>query len=141
MQKWHFKISGKILIEGMEDVTMNIHPENIRDIIRVSDYLDENMPKMMMNLSIDKNLFDIIAKNAKTARMYLKIDKYDKQSDSDTPVLEPYIEDEFSIFVSTDINYNKEVDYKEAEVLGTKLREDVYKTVNIGLMPKATPTG
>ena len=137
MQKWHFKISGKILIEGMEDVTMNIHPENIRDIIRVSDYLDENMPKMMMNLSIDKNLFDIIAKNAKTARMYLKIDKFDKQSDSDTPVLEPYIEDEFSIFVSTDINYNKEVDYKEAEVLGTKLREDVYKTVNIGLMPKA----
>lgn len=137
MQQWHFKISGKILIEGMEDVTMNIHPENVRDLIRVSDYLNENMPKMMMNLSIDKNLFDIIAKNAKDARLYLRIDKFDKQSDTDTPVLEKYIEDEFSIFISNDINYNKEIDYRESKVTGVRLREDVYKTVNIGLMPKA----
>lgn len=137
MQQWHFKISGKILIEGMEGVTMNIHPENIRDIIRVSDYLDENMPKMMMNLSIDKNLFDTIAKNAKDARLYLRIDKFDKQSDTETPVLQKYLEDEFSIFISSDINYNKEVDYREAKVTGARLREDVYKTVNIGLIPKA----
>lgn len=137
MQTWHFNISGQILIDGMEDKTMSIKPENIKTIIRISDYLNEFMPKFMMRLSIDKNLFDIIAKNAKNARMYLKIDKFDKQSDTVSTVPEPYIEDEFSIFISKDINYNKEIDYKEHEVLGNREREDVYKEVFIGLVPKS----
>ena len=30
MQDWKFKISGKILIPGMENQTLNIYPENIK---------------------------------------------------------------------------------------------------------------
>ena len=59
MQTWHFNISGQILIDGMEDKTMSIKPENIKTIIRISDYLNEFMPKFMMRLSIDKNLFEM----------------------------------------------------------------------------------
>lgn len=137
MQQWHFKITGKVLVPGMEDQTMNIYPENIRDLIRISDYVNDNMPQMFMHVSLDKNLFDIIAKNAKTATIYLRIQKYDKQDDTTTPVYYTYIEDEFSVFISNDINYNRELDYKESQVIGNEKKEDIYKQLNIGLVPKS----
>ena len=80
MQNWHFQISGYVSIQGVEQ-TLNIYPENIRDLIKISDYRNENMSKYMMKASLDKNFFDLIAKNAKTAVLHLKIEKFDKQDD------------------------------------------------------------
>ena len=137
MQKWHFRIYGQVLIDGVSQ-PMHIYPENIRDILRISDYVNDNMPQMMAHLSLDKNLFDIIVKNAKTARIFLSIEKFDKQTeDTSNVVTEPYIQDEFMIFVSQDINYNKELDYMEAEVTGNPEREDIYRQVDIGLISKS----
>lgn len=137
MQKWHFRISGQVIIDGYNQ-PMNIYPENIRDILRISDYVNDNMPQMMAHLSLDKNLFDIIVKNAKTARILLTIEKFDKQTEDTTNVVtEPYLQDEFMIFVSQDINYTKELDYMEADVTGNPPREDVYRQVDIGLISKS----
>ena len=107
MQNWHFNISAYVNVEGSSQ-TMNIHPENFRDLIKISDYRNENMPKYMAHLALDKNLYDIIVANAKTATIHLKIEKFDKQSDTQTPMSYPYIEDDFCVYVSKDINYNKE---------------------------------
>lgn len=136
MQNWHFNISAYVNVEGSSQ-TMNIHPENFRDLIKISDYRNENMPKYMAHLALDKNLYDIIVANAKTATIHLKIEKFDKQSDTQTPMSYPYIEDDFCVYVSKDINYNKELDYKESEVLREKKREDVYREVDIGLISKS----
>lgn len=135
MQEWKFKISGKVNVPGMEDQTLNLYPENFRSFNRISDYLEKNEPMILTHLVVDKNLFDIIVKNAKTETIYIKIEKYDKNSDLSTPNLITYIEDEFSVILSHDINYNKELDYMETNDDGTP-KEDVYRDVSIGLMSK-----
>lgn len=135
MQQWNFKVSGKVLIPGEKSDGLIIRPENFKNIIRISDYENKNMPTMLAHVNLDKNLFDKIIANAKTATMYLKIDKYDINQELETPTVESYIEDEFSIFVSNDINYYKELDYKEKDE-GGKDKQDVYKEAYLGLMSK-----
>lgn len=137
MQKWHFKISGKINISGDKTV-MEIKPENFMTLIRISDYQNSNMPTIMARLNIDKNLFDKIIKNAKTATIYLKIEKFNKQEEVvNNPIYETVLDDEFSIFVSNDINYNKELDYIESENNPSETpRKDVYIETYIGLISK-----
>ena len=135
MQQWNFKVSGKVLIPGEKSDGLIIRPENFKNIIRISDYENKNMPTMLAHVNLDKNLFDKIIANAKTATMYLKIDKYDTNQELETPTVESYIEDEFSIFVSNDINYYKELDYKEKDE-GGKDKQDVYREAYLGLMSK-----
>lgn len=138
MQKWHFRIYGKVLIQG-SNKELYIHPENIATLIRVSDYRDEHMPRILMRVRLDKNLIDYIVSNAKTATIYLKIEKFDKQEQDMTADERNYIvdtEDEFSIFVGNDINCNKEIDYKESVALDEPERKDVYQEIYIGLISK-----
>ena len=56
MQKWNFKITGKIVIPGVPSDDLNIKPENFKDLIRISDYVNKNMPTMLAKVSLDKNL-------------------------------------------------------------------------------------
>lgn len=135
MQEWHFKINGQVLIPGPEK-KLYLKPENFTNLIRISDYQLKNMPTMMARLSIDKNLYDIIIKNAKNVTIKLTIEKFDKATESNDKTTEPYIDDEFNVFINNDINYNKELDYIESKLTNTKPREDVYKEVYIGLMSK-----
>lgn len=135
MQEWHFKINGQVLIPGSEE-KLYLKPENFTNLIRISDYQLKNMPTMMARLSIDKNLYDIIIKNAKNVAIKLTIEKFDKATESNDKTTEPYIDDEFNVFINNDINYNKELDYIESKLTNTKPREDVYKEVYIGLMSK-----
>lgn len=134
MQEWHFKISGNVLIPG-DSNTYNINPENFTTLIRISDYLDKNTPMILARLTIDKNLFDKMIENAKTATIHLKIDKFNKNVEGTNYVMQPYIDDEFYMFISNDINYNKELDYigNEADQMEHK---DIYKQVTIGMMSK-----
>lgn len=135
MQEWHFKINGQILIPGSEE-KLYLKPENFTNLIRISDYQLKNMPTIMARLSIDKNLYDTIIKNAKNVTIKLTIEKFDKATEPNDKTTEPYIDDEFNVFINNDINYNKELDYIESKLTNTKPREDVYKEVYIGLMSK-----
>ena len=129
MQQWNFKVSGKVLIPGEKSDGLIIRPENFKNIIRISDYENKNMPTMLAHVNLDKNLFDKIIANAKTATMYLKIDKYDTNQELETPTVESYIEDEFSIFVSNDINYYKELDYIDKVFFVVDRKDLDYQTM------------
>lgn len=134
-QEWRFKIEAHMIIPGMENQTLNIYPENIKTLTRISDYIFKNEPMILLHLTLDKNFFDLIIKNAKTESMYLKIEKYNAEDDMDSPSTTVYIEDEFNVMVSNDINYNKETDYMDKDENGQD-KKDVYKTLVIGLMSK-----
>lgn len=137
LKKYKFTITGELLIPG-DSSTMLIKPANIKMVTRISNYLDKNMPMTLLHVSLDKNLLDKLLMNAKTATIHLIISKFDADSTLETPVTETYIDDEFSIIVSNDINYNKEVDYPEDDSLSsTPERKDVYREVNIGLISKS----
>ncbi len=144
MQDWKFRISGKVIIPGMENQTLNVYPENIKSIVRISDYIGRNEPMMMARMNLDKNFFDIIVKNAKDATLYLKIDKYNANEELQSKTTIKYIEEEFTMVVSSDINYNKDLDYMKA---GREANEkakfnpndnakDKYRELIIGLMSK-----
>lgn len=136
MQQWQFRINGKLLIPGSSSSEDNtIRPENIKDIVRISNYVEKNMPTMLMKVNLDKNLLDKVIQNSKTATIYLKIEKYNTADNNTTPMYETLIEDEFSIFVSNDINYYKDIDYIDKSATG-KDRKDVYKEAYLGLMSK-----
>ena len=140
MQQWHFRISGRVILEN-DNRVLNLYPENIATLMRISNYKDEHMPQMLMKARLDKNLIDIIVTNAKTATIYLKIEKFDKtdedQTESERSYM-TYIEDEFSIFVDNDINHNKETDYIDKSSAGEEEeRKDLYKEIYIGLMSKS----
>ena len=41
MQNWKFKISGQLLVPGMENTVLNIYPENFKTFNRISDYINK----------------------------------------------------------------------------------------------------
>lgn len=139
MQNWKFKISGQLLVPGMENTVLNIYPENFKTFNRISDYINKNEPMILVHLTLDKNLFDIIVQNAKVETLYLKVEKFNQEDDMEIPATEIYLEDEFSIILSNDINYNKELDYmdvKDNSLTPDDVKKDVYRDVVIGLMSK-----
>ena len=137
MPQWKFRISGKVTTvnDKNENVSINITSENIVTLLRISDYKKKNMPTMLIRVNLDKNNYDTIIKNATNTTMHLLVEKYVKitgDGDNQGATYEPYLEDDFSIFISNDINYNKEVDYP-----ANSTRKDVYKEAYIGLVSKA----
>lgn len=136
MQIWHFNITGKVLLED-DDQTLNIYQENIQSLMRISNYKDEVMPQILINLRLDRNLIDLITLNAKTATIHLKIEKflYTEELPEDQRIYITYLEDDFSIFVDNDINYNKDIDYQDT---GDGERKDIFDDIWIGLMSKAS---
>ena len=136
MQVWHFYITGKVLLED-DDQTLNIYQENIQSLIRVSNYKDEVMPQMIMNVRLDKNFIDLITMNAKTATLHLKIEKflYTEELPEEQRTYITYLEDDFNIFVDNDINYNKDTDYQDT---GDGERKDIFDDIYIGLISRAS---
>ena len=130
MQNWKFKISGQLLVPGMENTVLNIYPENFKTFNRISDYINKNEPMILVHLTLDKNLFDIMVQNAKVETLYLKVEKFNQEDDMEIPATEIYLEDEFSIILSNDINYNKELDYMDVKD-NSLTPDDVKKDVGI----------
>ena len=58
-------------------VPQNINPANIVCLTRISNYLEKNMPMILLHMNLDKNVFDKLLQNAKTATIHLNISKYD----------------------------------------------------------------
>ena len=137
MPQWKFRISGKVTTtdDDGETKSINITAENIVTLLRISDYRRKNMPTMLIRVNLDKNNYDTIIKNATNTTMHLLVEKYVRITGDGNNLgatYEPYLEDDYSIFISNDINYNKEVDYP-----ANSTRKDVYKEAYIGLVSKA----
>lgn len=116
------------------DTNIEIKPENIKHLYIENDYGSTHMPMIYATLHIDKNIYDQIITNAKTAVINMNIYKILFDDKTETKILTQY-KGECSYFVSGDINYNKEIDYATSGSDKT-VRKDIYKEVSIGFMYK-----
>lgn len=137
MYDYHFNISGRILLEGIDDI-LNIYPENFINLIRISDYQNKLMPMILVRLNIDRTFLDLITKNVEAAVFHLRIGKFARFSDEQRMMTDAtYIDDDFSIVLNNDINYTNELDYASDEPNGVPNR-DKFKQVYFGLVSKAS---
>lgn len=98
----------------------------------INDYEETNMPVIYADITIDKNYMDKVIKHAKTAHMFMYIYKMSEKNDTGVKLkqLTSYT-GKMSYFIDQDINYNKELDYKNTDEPNKK---EVLQTFTIGLM-------
>ena len=109
---------------------IGINPENIKHLFIDTDFDNDNMPRMYGVFHLDKNIIDEITLNAKTATIFVNIQKVVCDDETGIKLPTNYI-GECVYFISNDINYNKEIDYAAEPD-----REDIYKQIHMGLMFK-----
>ena len=132
----------KYVIAGMWQNNENsedkfpITPENIKILVRDSNYEKENLTKGMLRLMLDKNLMDklIVLANNASIFLYCNKERYDQNNHkiSSTPIQTDW-SGEYTYVASDDINYNKEIDYMGEE---NQDRKDVYKQIMLGIFFK-----
>ena len=112
-----------------------IRVECIKSICIEHDYDNKNMPIMLMDLTLDKNLVDDIILNAKNNMFNIFSYRYSVNGDQ---YAERNFQGQFVYFLQEDINYNKDIDYSstETEANGGIERNDQYRNITIGLMLK-----
>lgn len=120
-----------ITLDYMKDKKLyTLNNNNIHSMTIDYDYDNKNMPIIIMQVAVDKDLLDHMIKNSTTNTITLTIKKYIK--DANPKIEENYIKDEFIYFLPNDLNYNKDLDYHSSNAE----REDIYRIINIGLMPQ-----
>lgn len=118
----------------IDDETINIDNDHIKQITVINDYENTNMPIMYASLMIDKNYIDKIIKNVKTAIIYLEINSMVIDEKDNTNISAKHITPYSGIltyFINQDINYNKDIEYKGDTSDSSK---ELLKTFTIGMM-------
>lgn len=116
---------------GTKD-SFEIDDAHINNMTIINDYEETNMPVIYADITIDKNYMDKVIKHAKTAHMFMYIYKMSEKNDTGVKLkqLTSYT-GKMSYFIDQDINYNKELDYKNTDEPNKK---EVLQTFTIGLM-------
>lgn len=112
--------------------SFEIDDAHINNMTIINDYEETNMPVIYADITIDKNYMDKVIKHAKTAHMFMYIYKMSEKNDTGVKLkqLTSYT-GKMSYFIDQDINYNKELDYKNTDEPNKK---EVLQTFTIGLM-------
>lgn len=116
--------------KDMKEVT-SVSTEFIKSILIDRDYDNKNMPTIYITLSISRNLADQIILYKQSSSIFFRLFKF-KQNNEDFE--EEYINDEFIYFISDDINYNKNVEFKDNEDIE---KDDEYRELVIGMLNKS----
>ena len=124
--KYKFEMS---YVDTTKLVAININSENIRSIIIDRDYKDANMPVMVANLSLDRNLIDDMILNSNKNLINVTCYKYICNSDMGS-IKELYFREQFAYIMTEDLNYNADIDYAKDNAD----RKDLIKDISIGLM-------
>lgn len=117
------------LVYLAQNETIYIPKENVRKLFIDHNYAEANMPTMYCTLNIDKALYDRIIVGAKTDSMLLTV--YKINTEANTNIKEMIYNAKCEYFLKDDINYNRDIDYKD-----DSNKKDVYREVYIGLMFK-----
>lgn len=117
-------------IKQNKNTSQKIRPEYIKSIIIDRDYLNNNLPVIFMNITLDKKLIDDMIKNYNKNTMVLTIYKYIYVEGKLTTKTK-YIHEEMMYFLTEDLNYRQSIDYADKE---NDEKEDMYKTISMGLM-------
>lgn len=134
MSKYKYRVSMSYLdVASSTETTIRV--ECIRSIIIDRDYDNTNMPILMMNLRLDKNLVDDIILNAKDNLFNIFMYKFAKSGDE---YAERVFQGQFVYFLNEDLNYNKDLDYSDEETTANQgvIKKDQYRDITIGLMMK-----
>lgn len=103
-----------------------IAPERIKFIVIDSNYENEVMPKIYMNISINADMYESITTHYNSAKFKLKIQR--KNSFSNTSLAEVIVNDTFSYIPSvTNSDYLKDISTNGSG-------EDNYRNIYIGLI-------
>lgn len=116
-------------IKQKERISQEISSIHIQSIIIDRDYINNNLPVIFMNISLDKKLIDNMIENSKTNTMVLTIYKY-IYKEGKLSTKSKYIQEEMAYFIQDDLNYRASVDYSSKE----NNDKEIYKNINIGLM-------
>lgn len=95
------------------------------------DYKNKNMPTIILNLFIDRNVLDDMIDNQSSKKVILTISKIMK--DTKIPIKQNYIKQEFIYFLAENKNYNKELDYDTTNI-NQDHPKNRLKLVTLGLM-------
>lgn len=117
-------------IKQKKNISEKIRSEQIKSIIIDRDYLNNNLPVIFMNITLDKRVIDDMIKNYNKNTMVLTIYKYIYVEGKLTTKTK-YIHEEMMYFLTDDLNYRQSIDYADKE---NEEKEDMYKTISIGLM-------
>ena len=137
MYRTKYVVAGKWVNNENNEDTFPITAENIKILVRDSNYEKENLTKGMLRLMLDKNFMDKLIMLANNASIFLYCEKilYDQNNQpiSSTPVQTDW-SGEYTYVASSDINYNKEIDYMGDN---SQDKKDVYKEIMLGIFFKA----
>lgn len=135
MSKFKYRITMSYVDTSSSNETI-IEPACIKMICVEKDYMKLNMPIMIAQLDLDKNLVDDIILNNKDNLFNLFIYKYAEEGDQ---YAERVLQGQFVYFLNKDINYNKDLDYSDQETYlnGGTQRKDKFRTIEVGLMMKS----
>lgn len=135
MSTYRYKISMSYY-NTLNSKTIDIRVESIKSFCIEKDYDKMNMPIAFMELVLDKNLVDDIILNAKDNLFNIFVYNFADEGDQYSKKV---FQGQFTYFLQDDINYNKDLDYTEAEKeLNDGIeRNDKYRTILLGLMMKS----
>ena len=117
-------------IKKKENISQEVKSSRIRSIIIDKDYINNNLPVIFMNITLQKDLLDHMILNSKKNTMVLTIYKYIYKEGS-LPTKVQYIHSEMAYFIQEDLNYRASLDYSSEE---NKEKDEITKNLNIGLM-------
>lgn len=115
----------------LSDESIELNPMYIKSIIVDYNYTADNtMPLIYLTITLDNKIIYKLLDNLDTGLITFNIQRYVKNSDM--PIYEDYIKDEFVYFMSNDLNLRRENQNQEVEsddMSGTN-----FTVITIGLM-------
>lgn len=106
---------------------------NIKGLVVDYNYIDLNMPIIMIRLALDKNIIDDLIDNESNKSVILTISKY--VENAQIKIYRDYIKEEFTYIIAENKNTTKELDYGNSNTLENKKDiQPVQKLINIGLI-------
>lgn len=125
---YKYDVGITILINNAAEI-YNLEIKDIHYLYIDYDYINANMPWMIVNVSLDKNLLDKMIKFATTSVINITVSRFKSNTDL-LGVKSVYIQEQCSYFLANDYNKNKEMDYQDINAT----RTDIYQNVSIGLI-------
>lgn len=115
-------------INTIKNKSLKIENNSIKSLKIDHNYVSNNMPIILLTISLNKKIIDDMIKNSNENLFNLSIVKYNELSNF--PLEVTYFRDKFTYFLPDKLDANYEIDYATEE----QEKQGNLKTITIGLM-------
>lgn len=115
-------------INTIKNKSLKIENNSIKSLKIDHNYASNNMPIILLTISLNKKIIDDMIKNSNENLFNLSIVKYNKLSNF--PLEVTYFRDKFTYFLPDKLDANSEIDYATEE----QEKQGNLKTITVGLM-------